>query len=283
MPPDGFVFCCFNKSYKITPDVFDGWMRILRRVEGSVLWLFQDNETATANLRTAAIRRGIEAGRLVFAERQKLPDHLARHRLADLFLDTAPYNAHTTASDALWVGLPVLTRMGTTFASRVAASLLNAVGLPELITTAHEAYEAKAVALATNPDALTAVEQTLARNRLTAPLFDTARFTTHLEAAYQAMYARYQAGLPPAHIHVPPTGAPRRAMVLGEPGVPCRSGDARPARSRSNSEIRTAAELADSDVIRHARDAPDVRNEYAKAIKRTRSFAECERSFAEKQ
>jgi predicted O-linked N-acetylglucosamine transferase (SPINDLY family) len=204
LPPDGFVFCCFNQSFKITPDVFGTWMRILGRVAGSVLWLFHDNAAAAANLREAAPRHGVDAGRLVFAERQKLPEHLARHRLADLFLDTAPYNAHTTASDALWAGLPVLTRMGATFASRVAASLLTAIGLPELITTTLDAYEAKAVELATNHDALMTVKQTLARNRLTAPLFDTARFTGHLEAAYQATYARYQAGLPPAHIHVPP-------------------------------------------------------------------------------
>ena len=204
LPPDGFVFCCFNQSFKITPGVFEGWMRILGRVAGSVLWLFHDNPAAVTNLRNAARRLGIDAGRLVFAERLPLPDHLARHRLADLFLDTAPYNAHTTASDALWAGLPVLTRMGATFASRVAASLLDAIGLPELITTTQDAYEAKAVELATNSAALAAVKQRLDRNRLTAPLFDTARFTTHLEAAYQAMDARYQAGLPPAHIHVPP-------------------------------------------------------------------------------
>jgi predicted O-linked N-acetylglucosamine transferase (SPINDLY family) len=205
LPPEGFVFCCFNQSLKITPAVFAGWMRILRQVEGSVLWLFQDNDAAVANLRAAAAGHGIDPGRLVFAARQPLPDHLARHRLADLFLDTAPYNAHTTASDALWAGLPVLTRMGATFASRVAASLLHAVGLPELITTTPDAYEALAVALATNPDALAALRQTLARNRPTAALFDTARFTTHLESAYRTMAARYQAGLPPDHIRVPAT------------------------------------------------------------------------------
>jgi predicted O-linked N-acetylglucosamine transferase (SPINDLY family) len=205
LPPDGFVFCCFNQSLKITPDVFDGWMRILRRVAGSVLWLLHDNDAAVANLRRAATQRGVAADRLVFAPRQPLPEHLARHRLAGLFLDTAPYNAHTTASDALWAGLPVLTRMGATFAGRVAASLVNAVGLGELITTTPDAYEAKAIVLATNPDALAAVRQTLERNRLTAPLFDTGRFTTYLESAYRAMAARYQAGLPPAPIRVPAT------------------------------------------------------------------------------
>jgi predicted O-linked N-acetylglucosamine transferase (SPINDLY family) len=220
LPLDGFVFCCFNQSLKITPEVFDGWMRILRRVAGSVLWLLHDNDAAVANLRRAATHRGVDADRLVFAPRQPLPDHLARHRLADLFLDTVPCNAHTTASDALWAGLPVLTRMGATFAGRVAASVVNAVGLAELITTTQDAYEAKAIALATDPDALTAVRQTLARNRLTAPLFDTARFTTHLEAAYRAMVARYQAGLPPAPIRVPETATVRHAMprVSAAPG-----------------------------------------------------------------
>jgi predicted O-linked N-acetylglucosamine transferase (SPINDLY family) len=219
LPPDGFVFCCFNQSLKITSAVFDGWMRILGRVSGSVLWLLHDNDVAVANLRRAATQRGVDANRLVFAPRQALPEHLARHRLANLFLDTVPCNAHTTASDALWAGLPVLTRTGATFAGRVAASVVNAVGLADLIVTTQDAYEAKAIALATDPDALTAVRQTLARNRLTAPLFHTARFTTHLEAAYRAMVARYQAGLPPAPIRVPPTATILHAMprVSAEP------------------------------------------------------------------
>ena len=135
LPNNAFVFCCFNNNYKITPDVFDCWMRILKRVDGSVMWLLEDNAKATSNLRKEAEIRGVNPERLVFAKRTSLPDHLARHRLADLFLDTLPYNAHTTASDALWTGLPVLTRIGETFAGRVAASLLNAIGLPELITT----------------------------------------------------------------------------------------------------------------------------------------------------
>ena len=134
LPPTGFVFCCFNSSYKITPQVFEIWMRILARVDGSILWLFEDNPEATINLRAAAQTRGVDPQRLVFAKRLPLADHLARHRLADLFLDTSPYNAHTTASDALWAGLPVLTRIGETFAGRVAASLLQAIGLSELIT-----------------------------------------------------------------------------------------------------------------------------------------------------
>ena len=148
LPPTGFVFCCFNNNFKITPNTFNGWMRILKQVEGSVLWLLEDNETAANNLRREAEARGVEPARLVFARRMPLPEHLARHRAADLFIDTLPYNAHTTASDALWAGLPVLTRIGESFAGRVAASLLNAVGLPELITATQEQYEAMAVALA---------------------------------------------------------------------------------------------------------------------------------------
>src|SRR4029453_18065999 len=134
LPPDGFVFCCFNNSYKIQPPVFDVWMRLLQGVEGSVLWLLADNAAATRNLKREAAARGIDPERLVFAPRRDLPEHLARHRLADVFLDTLPYNAHTTASDALWAGLPVVTCKGNTFAGRVAASLLHAAGLPELVT-----------------------------------------------------------------------------------------------------------------------------------------------------
>ena len=135
LPKDGFVFCCFNNNYKITPDTFGGWMRILKAVEGSVLWLLEDNPTAGINLRKEAQARGLDPNRVIFAKRMKLPEHLARHKAAVLFIDTLPYNAHTTASDALWAGLPVLTCIGESFASRVAASLLNAIELPELITT----------------------------------------------------------------------------------------------------------------------------------------------------
>ena len=145
LPERGFVFCCFNNNYKITPRIFDCWMRILERVEGSALWLLEDNAAAASNLRKEAAARRIEPDRLVFAKRVPLGEHLARHRLADLFLDTFPFNAHTTASDALWTGLPVLTCLGETFAGRVAASLLNAIGLPELISTTLEAYEHMAI------------------------------------------------------------------------------------------------------------------------------------------
>ena len=202
LPSTGFVFCCFNNSYKITPAIFDGWMRILKQVEGSVLWLLEVNSTAVRNLRHEAEARGINAARLIFAKRMPLAEHLARHRAADLFVDTLPYNAHTTASDALWAGLPVLTCMGEAFASRVAASLLNAIHLPELITTTQEQYEARAVELATHPERLQQIKQKLERNRLTTPLFDTKLFTRHIEAAFTRMYERYQAGLPPEHIHV---------------------------------------------------------------------------------
>jgi predicted O-linked N-acetylglucosamine transferase (SPINDLY family) len=158
LPLTGFVFCCFNNNYKIMPHVFDCWMRILKQVDASALWLLEDNATAAGNLRREAAARGVNGERLIFANRQPLAEHLARHRLADLFLDTLPYNAHTTASDALWVGLPTLTCLGETFAGRVAASLLRAVGLPERITTSLEDYEALAVRLARDPSLLASIK-----------------------------------------------------------------------------------------------------------------------------
>ena len=202
LPEDRFVYCCFNGAYKISPAVFDVWMRILRRVEGSVLWLLEDNLQARDNLRKEAQRRGIAAERLIFARWTPLAEHLARHPLADLVLDTFPYNAHTTASDALWAGLPVLTRMGETFASRVGASLLKAVNLPELITATEAEYEELAVDLARDGERLQALRRKLEQNRLTAPLFDTVAYARHLESAYSAMFERYEAGLPPEHIHI---------------------------------------------------------------------------------
>jgi predicted O-linked N-acetylglucosamine transferase (SPINDLY family) len=201
--PDGaFVYCCFNNAYKISPAVFDVWMRVLGRVEGSVLWLLEENPWVAGNLRKEAARRGIAPERLVFAKPLPLAEHLARQRLADLFLDTLPYNAHTTASDALWAGLPVLTRMGETFASRVAASLLRAIDLPELVTATEAEFEELAVALARDRERYRALRERLKENRLRAPLFDTRAFTSHLEAAYSAMHERYQAGLAPEHIEV---------------------------------------------------------------------------------
>ena len=201
LPAEGFVFCCFNNSYKITPKTFDGWMRILRSVGGSVLWLLESSPVAAANLRNEAIKRGVSADRLVFAKRLPLAQHLARHRAADLFLDTLPCNAFTTASDALWAGLPVLTCVGEAFASRGAASLLNAIRLPELVTTTQEEYEALAVELGTNRQRLRAITDQLHANRHSAPLFDTTLFTRDIEGAYAEIHSRIQAGLPPEDIY----------------------------------------------------------------------------------
>ncbi len=187
LPDSGFVFCCFNNNYKITPAVFDIWMRLLQQVPGSVLWLLEDSPAVARNLRRQAQLRDVAPGRLVFAPRMPQPEHLARHRLADLFLDTLVCNAHTTASDALWAGLPVLTCAGRTFASRVAASLLRAADLPELVTDTTQAYEALALQLATDPAMLAELRARLARNRGTCALFDTALFTRQMERAYEDM------------------------------------------------------------------------------------------------
>ena len=182
LPAQGFVFCCFNNSYKLSPREFAIWMRLLGRIEGSVLWLLKANPWCRDNLRREAAARGIDPARLVFADRVPQPDHLARHRHADLFLDTFNYNAHTTASDALWAGLPVVTRAGGQFAARVSASLLTAVGLPELITETDADYEALAFALANDPARLGEIRMRLAANRLARPLFDTLRYTRTYEA-----------------------------------------------------------------------------------------------------
>jgi predicted O-linked N-acetylglucosamine transferase (SPINDLY family) len=200
LPEKGFVFCSFNNNYKITPQIFDVWMRLLREVPGSVLWLLEDNPDAAANLAHEAEARGVTANRLVFAPRMAPPDHLARHVLADLFLDTRPYNAHTTATDALWMGLPVLTCPGQTFASCVAASVLKAVGLPEMVVDNPARYEQTALILARAPQILAAVKAKLMENRTTFPLFDTARFTRNLEALYAAMHARHASDLPPVNL-----------------------------------------------------------------------------------
>lgn len=204
LPESGIVFCCFNNHYKITPDVFAVWMRLLQKVENSVLWLSGGNQRVEENLYKEAVAHGILAKRVIFAEKlEKISDHLARQKLADLFLDTLPYNAHSTTSDALWAGLPVLTCTGEAFASRVAASLLNAVGLAELITHSLEEYETLALKLATHPEQLAAIKAKLAKNRDTYPLFNTARFTHHLEAAYTTMWERTQLGEPPISFAVP--------------------------------------------------------------------------------
>ncbi|HEY6255969.1 MAG TPA: tetratricopeptide repeat protein [Xanthobacteraceae bacterium] len=194
LPDSGFVFCCFNNNYKINRAIFDIWMRLLDQVPGSVLWLLQGNAAAEANLRAAAEARGVSGTRLVFGERMPLEEHLARHRLADLFLDTFPYNAHTTTSDALWAGLPVLTCLGASFAGRVAASLLNAVGLPELVTSSLADYEAAALRLARDATSLRALRAKLEHNRCSYPLFDTDRYRRHIEAAYMTMWEHHQNG-----------------------------------------------------------------------------------------
>jgi protein O-GlcNAc transferase len=203
LPENGFVFCCFNNAYKLTPHFFAARMKLLKTVPGSVLWLTRDNASAVDNLRKEATAAGVDPNRLVFADRlPSMADHLARHRLADLFLDTLPYNAHTTASDALWAGLPVLTQIGENFAGRVAASLLTAIGLPELIAQTPEQFESTAIELATQPAKLAAIKAKLAQHRVTQPLFNTELYTRHIERAYEAMHQRHQSGLRPEHIRI---------------------------------------------------------------------------------
>jgi len=198
LPADAFVFCCFNNSYKITPAFFDIWARLLKRAPGAVLWLLESNDLARRNLRREAEQRGIDPDRLVFAPVAPIAEHLARHRHADLFLDTLPCNAHTTASDALWAGLPVITCPGATFAGRVAASAVAAAGLPELIAPSLEAYERLAVDLARTPARLRELRERLEKNRATAPLFDIAGYTRNLETAYARMWDAWRGGQAPA-------------------------------------------------------------------------------------
>ncbi len=203
LPDYGTVFCSFNASYKIAPAMFGRWMNILHQVKGSVLWLTLPNPIARNNLTREATRQGIDPDRLVFAD--KLPaieDHLARYRVADLFLDSLPYNAHATTSDALWAGCPVLTCLGKGFQSRVAGSLLSAIGLDELVTDHPDAYETAAVALGNQPERLNQLRQQLAQRQATAPLFDTERYARHLEAGFEAVWRRYRDGLPPAPIDI---------------------------------------------------------------------------------
>ena len=200
LPPTGFVFCSFNASYKITPETFESWMRILAAVPDSVLFLLGSSAAAERNLRREAAARGVAPERLVFGRSLPFADYLARYCAADLFLDTLPYNAGTTASDALWAGLPVLTCPGESFAARMAASLLTAAGLPELIAADRPHYERLAVELAADPQRLAALKHRLADNRRRCALFDTAAFTASLETLYRQMYDRYTAGLPPQHL-----------------------------------------------------------------------------------
>jgi protein O-GlcNAc transferase len=206
LPDQGLVFCCFNRSTKISAPVFGVWMRLLAQVPGSVLWLSKMNDLAQANLRRAAAERGVDPERLIFAPvAGRSEDHLARHRAADLFLDTLPYNAHSMACDALWAGLPVVTCQGTAFAGRVGASMLKAADLPELVTSSLEDYEALALKLATDPALLQATRRKLGDNRPTCPLFDSDRFRRHIEAAYTAMWDIYQRGESPRSFCVEPS------------------------------------------------------------------------------
>jgi predicted O-linked N-acetylglucosamine transferase (SPINDLY family) len=207
LPEKGFVFCCFNNPFKITPAVFDIWMRLLQRVEGSVLWLMEGSASVRRNLQREALARGVRGERLVFAQRLPNAQHLARHRLAHLFLDTLPCNAHTTASDALWMGLPVITRIGTTFAGRVAASLLNALAMPELVTHSAAQYEALSLRLASDADALARLTQRLAAQRAASTLFDTDATRRAIEGAYVEMWTRHRRGDPPASFAVDRHGA----------------------------------------------------------------------------
>jgi predicted O-linked N-acetylglucosamine transferase (SPINDLY family) len=202
LPDHAFVFCSFNNNFKILPNIFDSWIRILNATQGSILWLLEDNPSASENLKKEAQARDIDPQRLVFAKRVDLPEHLARHRLADLFLDTLPYNAHTTASDALWAGLPILTLAGNSFPSRVAASLLNTIGLPDLITATQEEYERSAIKLAHDSTRLTEMKQRLNTARLSSPLFNGKLFARYLEFAYLKMYERYHSDLPPDNIYI---------------------------------------------------------------------------------
>jgi predicted O-linked N-acetylglucosamine transferase (SPINDLY family) len=195
LPDNAFVFSCLNNNWKLNRRMFHIWMRLLAAVEGSVLWLFQMHAAAAWHLRQEAMAQGIDPGRLVFAQPvPAIEEHMARVALADLFLDTLPYNAHTTASDSLWMGVPMVTCIGDTFAGRVAASLLHAVGLPELVTRTLDDYESLALRLATDPARLQAIRGKLAEQRLSCALFDTDRFRRHIEAAYTTMWETWRRG-----------------------------------------------------------------------------------------
>jgi predicted O-linked N-acetylglucosamine transferase (SPINDLY family) len=202
LPINAFVFCSFNNTYKILPEIFDIWLNILKAVPNSVLWLIKDNNIAVSNLRMYAERNGVRSNRLIFANRLKLDEHLARHKFADLFLDTFPYNAHTTASDALWAGLPVLTCQGKSFASRVASSLLVATNLSEFITNTFYEYQTKAIHFAMNSKIIDDAKISLKKNKNMYPLFNSLSFTRDLEKAYFQMYSRYLSSEKPANIYI---------------------------------------------------------------------------------
>ena len=202
LPEDGFVFCCFNNNHKISPREFDIWMRLLHKIKGSVLWLRESNQWAKSNLQKEAKQRGINPSRLVFTENVIMEDHLARHKLADLFLDTFNFNAHSTACDALWAGLPLITKKGEQFIARCAASMLNAIGLPELIVKTEDDYEALALELATNRPLLTSITEKLAKNKMPTPLFDTDTYTQNLEKAFEKAYTHYYMHVSPEDIWI---------------------------------------------------------------------------------
>ena len=202
LPKNNFIFCCFNQNYKITPSIFNIWMRLLKKINKSVLWLLEDNPTASINLKKEAENKGINSERIIFAKRIPQSEHLARHKIADLFIDTFPYNAHTTCSDALWSGLPVITLAGESFASRVGASILKAIDLKELITTSEKDYENLILKLATNQKMLKKIKNKLNKNRKTKPLFNTKFYTKKIETAYTSIHKRNCLNLPPKNIEI---------------------------------------------------------------------------------
>jgi len=202
LPKNGFVFCCFNNNYKILPSVFDIWMRLLKKIKGSVLWLLVENSTAKENLKKEAVKRNVDENRIIFAKIMPLADHLARHRCADLFIDTFPYTAHTTCSDALWAGLPVITRVGNSFPSRVSASLLTAIDLPELITHTEKEFEDLAIEFANNKSKLDEIKIKLEKNRISKSLFNTKLYTKNIESSYKIIYDRYLKNLPAENIEI---------------------------------------------------------------------------------
>jgi predicted O-linked N-acetylglucosamine transferase (SPINDLY family) len=212
LPGTGFIFACFNQETKFSPEVFGVWMRVLLAVDKSVLWMLSLSQQSAENLRREAVSCGVAPERLIFARPVPRDKHLARIRLADLFLDTLPYNAHATACDALWAGLPVLTCLGMAFPGRVAASGLYAMGLPELVAASLPEYEKLAITLAHDREQLAVIREKLAINRIAEPLFDTARYTRNLESAYTIMWERQQKGMPPADFSV----TDRPNAVLGK-------------------------------------------------------------------
>ena len=202
LPKNGFVFCCFNNNYKILPSVFDIWMRLLKKIKGSVLWLLVENSTAKENLKKEAVKRNVDENRIIFAKIMPLADHLARHRCADLFIDTFPYTAHTTCSDALWAGLPVITRVGNSFPSRVSASLLTAIDLPELITHTEKEFEDLAIEFANNKSKLDEIKIKLEKNKISESLFNTKLYTKNIESSFKIIYDRYLNNLPAENIEI---------------------------------------------------------------------------------